>query len=135
MIRDPQAWTRLSQALAAARKAQGFTQGELADRADVSLGAVQRAEAGTVPKARMPITLHPIARALGWPDGAVDAVLGGAEPPSEYVDVDVQALVDAERVETIISSAMVRSLKGVSSDEIRAATQTALDALRREGLL
>lgn len=138
MNRDPHSWARLGQAIAAARKAQSLTQGDLADRAGVSLGAVQRAEAGASPKARMPPTLHPIARALCWPDSAIDSVLDGGDPPDTFEDVDVQPLVDeerAERAETIISGAMVRSLKGASSDEIRAATRLALDALRRDGLL
>ncbi|GHF74186.1 helix-turn-helix domain-containing protein [Streptomyces thermodiastaticus] len=135
MNRDPKAWARLGQALAAARRAQGLTQDELAARAGVSLGSVQRAESGVVPKTRMPITLHPIARALGWPTGAVDAILAGAESPGDYENHDVQRSVNAERYETIISGAMVRALKGVSVDDIRAATKIALDALRREHLL
>ena len=140
MNRDPHAWARLGQAIAAARQAQRLTQSELADRADVSTGAVQRAEAGKVPKARMPITLHPIANALGWPSTAIDAVLDGGAVGSagEYRDVKVQAVVDdehLERAETIVSGAMVRALKSASSEEIRNATRNALDALRREGML
>lgn len=135
MNRDPEAWARLGTAFAMSRRTQRLTQGELAERADVSLGSVQRAEAGAVPKTRMPITLHPIARALGWPDGAVEEVLAGAEQPGDYQDVGVQPLVDVERFETIISGAMVRALKGVSTDDIRAATKIALDALHRDGLI
>lgn len=135
MNRDPQAWARLGQALAAARRSQNLTQEELAARAGVSLGSVQRAESGAVPKTRMPITLHPIARALGWSEGAVDAVLFGSEPTSSYTNVDAQRYADEDRAETIISGAMVRALQGVSVDDIRAATKMALDALRRERLL
>lgn len=135
MNRDPKVWARLGQAFAAARKTQGLTQDELAERAGVSIGSVQRTEAGSVPKARIPITLHPIAKALGWPDDAVDNVLEGGDPPETWKDVSVQHHVSAERLEEIIGSAMLRTLDSASPAEIRAATAAALDAFRREGLI
>lgn len=135
MNRDPQVWARLGQAFAAARKTQGLTQEELADQAGVSLGSVQRAEAGSVPKSRIPITLHPIAKALGWPDSAVDDVLEGRDAPDGWRDVSVQHHVSAERLEEIVSGAMLRTMDSATAAEIKAATAAALDAFRREGII
>ena len=133
MTQDPDAWGRLGRALRAARERQGLTQDELAQRAGVSTKSVQDAEAGRVPKRRMPYTLAPMAKALGWPSGAVDAVLAGAEPPGGWQDVRVE--VTDDQVEAVISNAMVRALDNVTSAEIRKATKIALDDLRRRGLL
>jgi len=135
MNRDPKAWARLGQALANARKALGLTQRELADQAGVSFNSVQNAEAGQPPKARMPQSLYPIAKALGWPDGTVDAVLGGGAPPGGWTDVSVQKQVDEARLEADITHANVRALRGASGAEIEAATKAALDVLRQHGLI
>lgn len=136
MNRDPHAWARLGHALRIAREHAGHSQDELAALADVSTASVQSAEAGTVPKSRMPFTLGPIARALGWPQGAVDAVLAGAEPPgSTWQDVPVQRLLDEETASGILTNAMVRATEHTTSAEIRAATKIALDELRRHGYL
>lgn len=135
MNRDPKAWARLGQALAHARQAQSLSQDEVAERASVSTASVQSAEAGKVPKSRMPYTVPAIAAALGWPDGAVDAVLNGEEPPGGWKDVSVQFVIDEEQFEAILTNAMVRATDNVTSAEIRAATKIALDELRRQGLL
>ena len=135
MNRDPQAWARLGQALASARRALGLTQEELAAQAGVGLGSVKNAEAGTVPKARMPYTIPAIAKALGWPDGAVDTVLEGGAPPGGWVDFSVQKEVNAERLEADLTHANVRALDNATSAEIKAATKAALDVLRQHGLI
>ncbi|MFB6512885.1 helix-turn-helix domain-containing protein [Streptomyces virginiae] len=135
MNRDPNAWARLGKALKTARLTRGLDQAELATLADVSTASVQSAEAGTVPKARMPYTLYAIAKALDWPAGAVEAVLDGADPTEGWQNISVQPAITAERLETILSAAMVRASDNVTPAEIRAATKIALDELRREGLL
>lgn len=135
MNRDPAAWARLGQAIAQARRAQGLSQGELADRANVSIGSVQSAEAGNVPKARMPYTVPAIAKAVGWPQGAVEAVLGGAEPPTGWRDVPAQQYVDAEAIESGMTNAMVRASDGATAAEIKAAVKAGMDELRRQGLI
>ncbi|MFI1889883.1 helix-turn-helix domain-containing protein [Streptomyces jumonjinensis] len=136
MNRDPKAWARLGKALAAARTAQGLIQSSLAERAGVSLGSVQSAESGTVPKARMPYTIGAIAAALGWPNDAVGIILDGGAPPEGWTDAPApQGAIKAERVETILTAAMVRATSTSTAAEIRAATKIALDALRKEGLL
>jgi DNA-binding XRE family transcriptional regulator len=117
------------------RLAQGMDQKELAARAGVSLGSVQNAEAGAVPKARMPYTVPAIAAALGWPAGTVDAVLEGAEPPDGWQQVSVQPIVDAERLESIMTTAIVRAMDGATGAEIKQAVKNAMDELRRQGVL
>lgn len=135
MNRDPQAWARLGQALTQARQAQGLSQAEVAARAKVSTASVQSAEYGTVPKSRMPVTLAPIAKSLGWPPGAIDSVLAGGEIPGRWTDTSVQQEVDEERLGEILTNSMVRHMEGATASEIKAATAAALDALRREGLI
>lgn len=135
MNRDPKAWARLGQAIAQARRAQGLSQGDLADRANVSIGSVQSAEAGNVPKARMPYTVPAIAKAVGWPPGSVEAVLDGAEPPTGWTNVPVQQQVDAEAIEAGMTHAMVRASNGATAAEIKAAVQAGMDELRRQGLI
>jgi transcriptional regulator with XRE-family HTH domain len=135
MNRDPKAWARLGHALRQARLTGGLSQAEVAEQAAVSTASVQTAESGVVPKARMPYTLAPIARVLGWPPGAVEAVLNGAEPPGGWQDVPVQQQIDAEHLGSIITNAMVRATEHATAAEIRAATRIALDELRRQGLI
>ncbi len=137
MNRDPQSWARLGHALRSARDARGLTQAELGELAGVSGRSVQDAEAGTVPKSRMPYTLGRIAAALGWPEGAVDAVLDGAAPPGEgWRDVPVeQGQIDAEQLAGIMTNAMVRATEHATAAEIRAATKIALDELRKQGII
>jgi transcriptional regulator with XRE-family HTH domain len=133
MTRDPQAWGRLGGALRESRERQGLTQDELAQQAGVSTKSVQDVEAGKVPKARMPYTLAPIARVLGWPAGAVDSVLAGGDPPGGWRTVPVE--IEDDQVESVIANAMVRATDNVTSAEIRKAAKIALDDLRRRGLL
>jgi transcriptional regulator with XRE-family HTH domain len=136
MNRDPEAWARLGRALRTTREHRGLTQQEVADLAGVSARSVRDAEAGAVPKARMPYTISRIAAALDWPEGAIDAVLAGAGPPGgEWQDVPVQAQVDEETVTGLIDSAMVRAMNNATPAEIREATRLAVDALRRHGVI
>jgi transcriptional regulator with XRE-family HTH domain len=135
MNRDPKMWARLGQALKQSRLARGLSQGQLAEMADVSTASVQTAEAGKAPRSRMPYTIGPVARVLGWPDGAIEAVLDGAEPPGGWRDVPAHPQIDAERLGAIITNAMVRATEHATAAEIRAATRIALEEMRRQGLI
>ncbi|MCX4622840.1 multiprotein-bridging factor 1 family protein [Streptomyces albogriseolus] len=135
MTRDPRAWARLGGALRESREREGLTQAELAQRADVSVKSVQDAEAGKVPKSRMPYTLAPIAKALGWSAGSVDSVLAGEEPPAGWRTVRVDVEAEDSQVEAIIANAMVRATDSATGAEIRKAAKIALDELRRHGYL
>ncbi|WP_228181302.1 helix-turn-helix domain-containing protein [Streptomyces anulatus] len=137
MNRDPQSWARLGQALRTAREHRGLTQQELAGAAAVSERSVRDAEGGAVPKARTPYTLSRIAATLGWPEGAVDAVLDGAAPPGEgWRDAPAdQRQIDAEQLAGIMTNAMVRATEHATAAEIRAATKIALDELRKQGVI
>ncbi|WP_326700246.1 helix-turn-helix domain-containing protein [Streptomyces sp. NBC_01754] len=136
MHRDPQDWARLGHALRTARVCRGLTQADLGELAGVSGRSVQDAEGGAVPKKRMPYTIGRIAAALGWPEGAVDAILDGKAPPGDaWQDTSVQQQVDAEVASGIITNAMVRATSSTTSDEIKEATRLALDEFRRLGLI
>jgi transcriptional regulator with XRE-family HTH domain len=135
MNRDPRAWARLGQALKQARLSRGLSQAELAELAGVSTASVQNAEAGDVPKKRMPYTLARIGTALTWPSGSVEAVLDGAAPPGGWTDVSVQPQIDEEELESILNSAMLRATNSTTSTEIRNATKIAIDELRKRGIL
>lgn len=133
MIKDPEAWKRLGAAVRNARLRQGLSQKVLAQQAGVSVPAVQAVEAGTVPKSRMPQTLPRITAALDWPAGMEDRILAGeAEPGAE---TSVQHIVDERRVGGIITHAIIHHMDGATAAEIRAATEAALEALRKEGLI
>lgn len=136
MTRDPHDWARLGQAIKAARLARGFSQEKLAGIAKVSLSSVQNAESG-IPRSRMPQTMGPVAAALGWPQGAIEAILAGGEPPAtNWEDRPVSARqLSAEDVESIVTSAMVRSTTSTTAAEIRAAARAAVDEFRRRGVL
>ena len=131
---DPEAWARLGRAVRLAREAKGLTQEQLGGRAGVSGRIVQSVEAGSVPRRRMPYTLTPIARELGWPVGTVDEILAGGAAPG-WRDVEVRPQVDAAAVESAISSAMVRATDNATAAEIRRAVDLALDELRRAGVV
>ncbi|MBU5946747.1 helix-turn-helix transcriptional regulator [Streptomyces sp. PAM3C] len=133
MTRDPQAWARLGRGLRESRERQGLTQDELAARAGVSTKSVQEAEAGKVPKARMPYTLAPIAAAVGWPAGAVEGVLAGAELPDGWQGVRPE--LGDDQLEAIVVNALVRATDNATGAEIRKAAKIAVDELRRHGLL
>ena len=132
--RDPAAWSRLGELIRDARSRRGLTQDELAARAAVSSRSVQDAEAGRVPRGRMPYTLAPIARALEWPPGTIEKVLDGGLPPG-WSDVPVQRLVDARTISNAISNGMLRGTDNVTAAEIRRATEIALDELRDAGVI
>lgn len=134
MNRDPRAWERLGRGIATKRQAEGLRQEDLAAAAGVSLGSVQNAESGTPPKARMPQSLPPIVKALGLPDTWIDDVLEG-KAPGEWRDVDVQSVVDEERLEADITNAFVRASDKATGPEIREGVKAALDVLRQHGLI
>lgn len=72
---SPEAWARLGHSLREQREALGFSRRALAEKADVSEKSIQIAEEGRVPT-RWPLTIGPIARALGWePATALQIVL------------------------------------------------------------
>ncbi|MEU2510216.1 helix-turn-helix transcriptional regulator [Streptomyces sp. NPDC007863] len=135
MIRDPHAWARLGKGIATKRHARGLRQEDLAIQAGVSLGSVQNAESGQPPKARMPQSLPRIVKALGLPDTWIDDVLAGQEPAGEWRDVDVQAIVDEQRLEADLTSAFVRASDKATGPEIREGVKAALDVLRQHGLI
>jgi DNA-binding transcriptional regulator YiaG len=89
-------WARLGNALRIERQHRGLSQDDLAREAQVSTGSVQAVEAGKAPKSRMPYTVAPIARALGWPAGTVESVLGGEAAP-----VSPEAIALARRIERL----------------------------------
>lgn len=81
----------------------------------------------------MPQTLAPIAKALGWPVGRVDAVLADTEPENAWQTLGVA--IDDAQLERILTNAMVRAMTDTPSAEIRNAVRIAVDDLRRHGAL
>lgn len=135
MNRDPEVWARIGRAIASKRAAEGLRQEDLAAKAGVSHRSVQNAESGTPPKARLPQSLYPIVKALGFPDTWIDDVLEGKTPPGEWRDVDVQAVVDEERLEADLTNAFVRASDKATGPEIREGVKAAIDVLRQHGLI
>ncbi|MFG7942936.1 helix-turn-helix domain-containing protein [Streptomyces cacaoi] len=74
-------WARLGSELASARKhALDLTQTEIAKQLGVSRSAVQGIERGDAK--RVSPTMRAYARAVGWADESIDAVLAGGNPTS-----------------------------------------------------
>lgn len=135
MTQDPGTWGRLGDALRADRERQGITQAQLASSAGVSIGAVQDAESGRVPRKRMPYTITRIANILGWPPGTVEHILQGGDIPTG-VWVQRPAAPDPGDVAAeIISGAMVRATDHATAAEIREAARIAVEEMRRRGVL
>jgi len=131
MNTDPGGWARLARALRESRRDKGLTQAALAERAHVSTFAVVAAERGEPPKKRMPPTLPKIARALGWPPRAIEAILEGGDPPEGW---GRPAVLDAEMLESVMTKAMVTATNHVTAAEMREAIGIAMDELRRLGV-
>jgi DNA-binding XRE family transcriptional regulator len=80
-------WARLGRAFAAARKSAGLTQAALAERIGVTRTTVQAIERG-VGADKPTGTMRSYARFVGWPDGAIEAVLAGGDPLSALAEND-----------------------------------------------
>ncbi|MFE0647466.1 helix-turn-helix domain-containing protein [Streptomyces sp. NPDC059534] len=72
-----QNWKVVAEALRASRLAQGWSQEELATRANTSRATIQNLEYGPARK-RISRKLQDVTEALGWPPGHVGALLAGA---------------------------------------------------------
>ncbi|MEU9777742.1 helix-turn-helix transcriptional regulator [Streptomyces sp. NPDC047968] len=71
-------WARLGRLLKAAREARGLEQQAVAAAIGVGRGAMLRVERGDV--SRVTPTIVGYAKAVGWTEGSVEAVLAGGEP-------------------------------------------------------
>ncbi|MCR8574739.1 helix-turn-helix transcriptional regulator [Streptomyces sp. Isolate_219] len=71
-------WTRLGAALKVAREACSYTQAAVAEMIGVKRGTMRNIENGDI--ARVTPTVRAYARAVGWDEGSVDAVLAGGMP-------------------------------------------------------
>ncbi|MCX4752927.1 helix-turn-helix domain-containing protein [Kitasatospora purpeofusca] len=72
-------WVRLGRMLAAARKAAGLTQGEMASELDLARATVQKIERGHE-YGKVTPTHRALAQRVGWTADSVEAVLAGSEP-------------------------------------------------------
>ncbi|MFD7410653.1 helix-turn-helix domain-containing protein [Kitasatospora purpeofusca] len=98
MSRD---WARLGRLLRAGREAAGRTQDDLGTEIGVTRNAIAAIEAGAAK--RITPTIRSYARAVGWSDTAVDAVLAGDDPfvaegsaaPSAAAETAARAIADA----------------------------------------
>lgn len=76
-------WDRLGLAIKARREELGLTtQQALADAAGVTRQTVQSLESGKQ-RTRMPATIAPIEKALGWEPGTAARILAGDDPSSQ----------------------------------------------------
>ncbi|MCP3758175.1 helix-turn-helix domain-containing protein [Streptomyces sp. TBY4] len=95
-----QDWKRLAEAIRAARKVRGWTQSDLAEAAGIGFSSLQRLESGK-PFTRMPPSVAPVERALGWTVGSGGLALAGGEPRSlqdAVADSDERSASQAARM-------------------------------------
>ncbi len=73
-------WARFGRAVKAARLAREMTQDDLARAVNVGLSTIQTLERGAREYAKVTATHNAVAKAVGWAEGSVEAVLSGGEP-------------------------------------------------------
>lgn len=92
-------WTQLGAELKAAREARSYTQAAVAEMIGVKRGTMRNIENGDI--ARVTPTVRAYARAVGWEEGSVDAVLAGGVPteaPSAAYSSEVRDATAAENI-------------------------------------
>lgn len=82
-------WARLGAALRAGREARGLGQAEVGEAIGVKRGAMRNIENGSM--AKVSTTVRAYARAVGWTDDSIEAVLAGGEPTIAPADGDRDA--------------------------------------------
>lgn len=88
---DDTEWARVGDAVRARRESQGMTQLELARAADVSDSTIRVLETARRTSYRA-ANLRAIARALGWPDDALDRIRAGRPADERLVPTDSRAI-------------------------------------------
>ncbi|MFD7101885.1 helix-turn-helix domain-containing protein [Streptomyces celluloflavus] len=71
-------WARLGAALKAARTTKGLSQTDVGELVGVKRGAMRNIEQGALTK--VTATVRAYARAVGWDDASINAVLAGGDP-------------------------------------------------------
>lgn len=92
-------WARLGAALRAARETRGLGQAEVGEQIGVGRGAMRNIERGEI--AKVSTTIRAYARAVGWEDGSIEAVLDGGDP----IVAPADSGRDAEAVQSITVAA------------------------------
>ena len=92
-------WTRLGAALKAAREARNLPQGTVAEMIGVKRGTMRNIENGEI--ARVTPTVRAYARAVGWTDDSVEAVLAGGEPVKAPIGAETPEARDRAAAENV----------------------------------
>lgn len=119
MNRDPEAWARLGRAIRSDRESYGWTRAQLARAAHVSVGALQSAEQGRVPRRRWPQTVASVERSLGWAPGSARAILKGEAPQSPPFPLEIKLLENALRNSSYldVTDGDIAAEAGISIDD------------------
>jgi len=117
------------------RKALGFTLQDVADRVHVACSTIQRYEAGTINKMKMPV-LQAIANALSvspdWLIGISDVMEASPSPEAPSIDEDAELREYLQQIKDDPSTRMMFDLaRGATLEEIKA-TVAFLKALREQ---
>lgn len=95
------------------------SQTELAEAAGVSLNSVSRLERGVPSKRRAP-TWGAIERALGWPEGKIEAMVEGRTSEVLTADAVRQAVIDAiHDVEPDLSIPQANQIAAITVERLR----------------
>ncbi|MFB7910223.1 helix-turn-helix transcriptional regulator [Kitasatospora sp. NPDC056076] len=121
-------WGRLGRAMKAARVDCGMTQDDLARVVGVGLSTVQTLERGSRSYAKVNATHKAIAKAVGWTEDSIEAVLAGGNPtvrgwhgdtkPGDIEDGEVDELLDdlTERVRAALLGGKVADATAIELD-------------------
>ncbi|MFH8380686.1 helix-turn-helix transcriptional regulator [Kitasatospora sp. NPDC018058] len=122
-------WGRLGRAVKAARQDSGMTQDDLAKAVGVGLSTVQTLERGSRSYAKVNATHKAIAKAVGWTEDSVEAVLAGGNPTIQGRHGDVTPSVEAEGevVDELLDELTGRVRAALLGGRVADATAIALD--------
>lgn len=110
-------WRRLAQFIKTRRSNLGLTQGDLAERAGVSLGVITDLESGRS-RGRFPHKLPLVEVALGWEPNSAASVLDGERPEEQGAPLTVRPISPAVRQE-VLDRLEASRLRPALKDEMR----------------
>lgn len=110
-------WRRLAQFVKTRRLTLGLTQGDLADKAGVSLGVITDLESGRS-RGRYPHKLPLVEVALEWEPDSAARILDGERPEEQGAPLTVRPISPAARQE-VLNRLEASRLRPALKDEMR----------------
>lgn len=122
-------WAHFGRAVKAARLDRGMTQDDLAKAVGVGLSTVQTLERGSRSYAKVTATHRAIAKAVGWTEESVDAVLAGRTPTAVHDALAVKlSHIEGGEVDELLDDLTERVRAALLGGKVTDATAIELDS-------